>query len=116
MLRHTLSLLVLTTGLCAQTRYARLADVDGSVEAGVPAEPLERAGDLDHVFSLHDLLQEPAEARPAGFYDLFLDRGGWPEAMRRGYESTIGALRPFRDPTVNSRSGGADMGQGKSAP
>ena len=44
MLRHTLSLLVLTTGLCAQTRYARLADIDGAVEAQIhPSEPARAA-------------------------------------------------------------------------
>jgi hypothetical protein len=30
------------------------------------------------------------------FYDLFLDRRRWPDLMRRGYESTIEALAPFR--------------------
>ena len=30
------------------------------------------------------------------FYDLFLDRGRWPDLMRRGYESTVAALEPFR--------------------
>ena len=30
------------------------------------------------------------------FYDLFLDRRRWPDLMRRGYESTVAALEPFR--------------------
>jgi NTE family protein len=30
------------------------------------------------------------------FYDLFLDRRRWPDLMRRGYESTVQALAPFR--------------------
>jgi NTE family protein len=30
------------------------------------------------------------------FYDLFLDRRRWPELMRRGYETTMEALAPFR--------------------
>jgi predicted acylesterase/phospholipase RssA len=38
----------------------------------------------------------PAETRGAAFYDLFLDRRRWPELMRRGYESTVEALAPFR--------------------
>jgi NTE family protein len=31
-----------------------------------------------------------------GFYDMFLDRRRWPGLMRRGYDSAIEALRPFR--------------------
>jgi NTE family protein len=36
------------------------------------------------------------EVRGAAFYELFLDRRRWPELMRRGYEATREALRPFR--------------------
>jgi NTE family protein len=38
------------------------------------------------------------DVRGAAFYDLFLDRRRWPELMRRGYEATVEALRPFRRP------------------
>jgi NTE family protein len=37
-----------------------------------------------------------SEVRGAAFYELFLDRRRWPELMRRGYEATLEALRPFR--------------------
>lgn len=39
---------------------------------------------------------EQSEVRGVAFYDLFLDRRRWPELMRRGYEATVEALRPFR--------------------
>lgn len=45
------------------------------------------------------ILIEPVaydEERGAAFYDLFLDRRRWPELMRRGYDATVEALRPFR--------------------
>lgn len=37
-----------------------------------------------------------SELRGIAFYDLFLDRRPWPHLMRRGYEATVEALRPFR--------------------
>ena len=39
---------------------------------------------------------DQSEVRGAAFYDLFLDRRRWPDLMRRGYEATVEALRPFR--------------------
>ena len=36
------------------------------------------------------------EVRGTAFYELFLDRSRWPRLMRRGYEATVEALRPFR--------------------
>jgi NTE family protein len=37
-----------------------------------------------------------SELRDVAFYDMFLDRRRWPRLMRRGYDSTVEALRPFR--------------------
>ena len=37
-----------------------------------------------------------SELRGIAFYDMFLDRRRWPQLMRRGYEATLEALRPFR--------------------
>ena len=39
----------------------------------------------------------PEEMRELAFYELFVDRRAWPELMRRGYEATLEALRPFRE-------------------
>jgi NTE family protein len=39
---------------------------------------------------------DQSEVRGVAFYDLFLDRRRWPDLMRRGYEATVEALRPFR--------------------
>jgi NTE family protein len=36
------------------------------------------------------------DARGLSFSDLFLDRRGWPDLMRRGYAATVDALEPFR--------------------
>jgi NTE family protein len=38
----------------------------------------------------------PDEMRELAFYELFIDRRAWPALMRRGYEATVDALRPFR--------------------
>jgi hypothetical protein len=39
---------------------------------------------------------DQSEVRGVAVYDLFLDRRRWPDLMRRGYEATVEALRPFR--------------------
>ena len=96
--------------------------VDGGVVDAFPAEPLI-AADLDHVFGLNVLLPqgdagqlelarrsrrllgdkltliEPVpldDVTGLGFYDLFLDRGRWPDLMRRGYDAAKAALEVFR--------------------
>ena len=43
------------------------------------------------------------DARDFAFHDPFSDRGGWPSLMRRGYETTIGALAPFRSSARRGR-------------
>ena len=47
------------------------------------------------------------EVSGLNFYDLFLDRRRWPELMRRGYESTVAALEPFRATGRGGRTAGA---------
>jgi NTE family protein len=37
----------------------------------------------------------PEELHGSAFYDLFLDRRGWPDLMRRGYSAAAAALAPF---------------------
>jgi NTE family protein len=50
------------------------------------------------------------------FYDLFLDRSRWPDLMRRGYESTVAALEPFRRARRRRRrSPGSGAGTGATA-
>src|SRR5437763_8453360 len=39
---------------------------------------------------------DQSEVRGVAFYHLFLARRRWPDLMRRGYEATVEALRPFR--------------------
>lgn len=47
------------------------------------------------------------EVSGLNFYDLFLDRRRWPDLMRRGYESTVAALEPFRATRGRGRTAGA---------
>ena len=98
--------------------------VDGGIVDAFPAEPMSVDGRFDRVFGLSvapagrgnaartELARrsrarlgesltviEPIsedESHGFSFYDLFLDRRRWPQLMRRGYESTVAALAPFR--------------------
>jgi predicted acylesterase/phospholipase RssA len=98
--------------------------VDGGVVDAFPAEPMIVDGGFDRVFGLDVAplgarnaaraelarrsrarlgesltLIEPIsgdKSHAFSFYDLFLDRRRWPDLMRRGYESTVAALAPFR--------------------
>jgi NTE family protein len=47
----------------------------------------------------HQLLRGPA------FYDLFIDRGRWPELIQGGYERATRALDAFRSPRGKQRRG-----------
>ena len=53
---------------------------------------------------------DAGESRGAAFYDLFLDRRRWPELVRRGYDATVEALRPFRARTKPARRASAARG------
>ena len=44
----------------------------------------------------------PEELHGSAFYDLFLDRGRWPDLMRRGYTAARAALAPFSGPRGRS--------------
>jgi len=86
----------------AQPRHGEAVRIEGRFYAdGGHADPsLDRPlAVVDHVFG-----PELEGGRGHAFYDLFLDRRGWPELIRRGYDATVEALAPFRAPTGRRRS------------
>jgi NTE family protein len=80
----------------SDARRLSLLDLSRRIAAGGHLElarrNLRRLG--DRVTLIEPLA--PAQSRGIAFYDLFLDRRRWPELMRRGYDSTLEALAPFR--------------------
>ena len=49
---------------------------------------------------------DPSLCRGAWLYDLFIDRDGWPELIRTGYERTTRALAPMRRRPARSNGAG----------
>lgn len=90
-----------------ERRPLGLLDASRQVDAGGRLELARRsARRLGDRLTLVEPLR-PGELRGWSFFDTFLDRRRWPDAMRRGYDATVAALDPLRRTELHGDAGAA---------